>query len=52
MLSTLLKILLNVGEKGRGEFKAAREKQRINCEGTPIRLLADFSTEMMWARRE
>ena len=26
-------------------LKAAREKQRVNYKGTPIRLPADFSTE-------
>ena len=33
-------------------LKAAREKQRVNYKGTPIRLSADFSTETMQARRE
>ena len=33
-------------------LKAAREKQRVNYKGTPIRLLADFSTETLQARRE
>ena len=28
-------------------LKAAREKQSINCKGTPIRLSADFSTETL-----
>ena len=33
-------------------LKAAREKQSINYKGTPIRLSADFSTEILKARRE
>ena len=33
-------------------LKAAREKQSINYKGTPIRLLAYFSTEKLQARRE
>ena len=33
-------------------LKAAREKQRVNFKGTPIRLSADFSTETLQARRE
>ena len=33
-------------------LKAAREKQRVNYKGTPIRLSADFSTEILQARRE
>ena len=33
-------------------LKAAREKQRVNYRGTPIRLSADFSTEMWQTRRE
>ena len=33
-------------------LKAAREKQMIIYNGTPIRLLADFSAETLQARRE
>ena len=33
-------------------LKAAREKQRTNYKGTPINLSADFSAEMLQARRE
>ena len=33
-------------------LKAAREKQSIVYKGTPIRLSADFSTEILQARRE
>ena len=33
-------------------LKATREKQSINCKGTPIRLSADVSTETLQARRE
>ena len=32
--------------------KAAREKQRVNYKGTPIRLSTDFSTETLQSRRE
>ena len=31
---------------------AAREKQRVNYKGIPIRLSADFSTETLQARHE
>ena len=33
-------------------LKASREKKQITYTGTPIRLLADFSTETLQARRE
>ena len=33
-------------------LKTAREKQGVNYKGTPIRLSADFTTEMLQARRE
>ena len=33
-------------------LKAAREKKQITYEGTPKRLLADFSAETLQARRE
>ena len=33
-------------------MKAAREKKQITYKGTPIRLLKDFSTETLQARRE
>ena len=33
-------------------LNAAREKQKVNYNGTPIRLSADFSTETVQARRE
>ena len=33
-------------------LKAAREKQRVNYKGVPIRLLADFSKETLQARRD
>ena len=32
-------------------LKAAKEKQRFNYKGSPIRLSVDFSTEMLQARR-
>ena len=33
-------------------LKAAKEKQRSNYNGIPIRLLADLSTETLKSRRE
>ena len=33
-------------------LKAARENQEITYKGTPIRLAAEFSMEMLQARRE
>ena len=33
-------------------LKPAREKQRVNYKGTPIRPSADFSAETLQARRE
>ena len=33
-------------------MKAGRVKKQITYKGTPIRLLADFSTETLQARRE
>ena len=33
-------------------LKAAREKQEVTCKRAPIRLAADFSMEMLQARRE
>ena len=33
-------------------LKAAREKQRVNYKGSPLRLSADFSAEILQARRE
>ena len=33
-------------------LKAAREKQEVIYKGAPIRLAADFSMEMLQARRE
>ena len=33
-------------------LKAAKEKQQITYKGTPIRLTADFSAEILQARRE
>ena len=33
-------------------LKAAREKQSVNYNGTPIRLSADFATKTLQARRE
>ena len=32
-------------------LKAAREKETVPYKGVPIRLLADFSKEILWARR-
>ena len=33
-------------------LNAASEKQQVTYKGTPIRLLADFSTETLQARRD
>ena len=33
-------------------LKAAREKQRVTYKGVPIRLSADFSKEILQARRD
>ena len=33
-------------------LKATRDKQEVTYKGTPIRLAADFSIEMLQARRE
>ena len=33
-------------------LKAAREKQRVNYKGTPIRLSADYFTEMLQTGRD
>ena len=33
-------------------LKAAREKQRVTYKGTPLRLSADFSAEILQAKRE
>ena len=33
-------------------LKAAREKQEVTCKRAPIRLAADFSMEMLQARRK
>ena len=35
-----------------GILKAAREKQRVTYKGAPIRLAADYSTEILQARRQ
>ena len=33
-------------------FKAAREKKAVTYKGSPIKLSADFSAEILQARRE
>ena len=33
-------------------LKVARDKQKVNYKGIPVKLSADFSTEMLLARRE
>ena len=43
--------MANFQEKER-ILKAAREKQEVTYKGAPIRLAADFSMEMLQARRE
>ena len=45
-------IKMSKGKEKERILKAAREKQGINYEGTPISLSADFSTETLQARRE
>ena len=45
-------IIIKMAEVKERILKAAREKQRVNYKGTPIRLSADFSTETPQARRE
>ena len=45
-------IIIKMAKIKKKILKAAREKQSINYKGTPIRLLADFSTETLQARRE
>ena len=38
--------------KDKGQIKAAREKQSITYKGVPIRLSADFSKEILRARKD
>ena len=38
--------------KDKEKLKATREKQQITCKGTPMTLTADFSAEILQARRE
>ena len=38
--------------KTKGILEAAREKQLVTYKGAPIRLSADFSTEILQARKE
>ena len=45
------KKMVKVKDKAR-ILQAAREKQRVNYKGLPIRLSAYFSTEMLQAKRE
>lgn len=33
-------------------FKAGRKKQHVMCKGTPVRLTANFSEEILQARRQ
>ena len=33
-------------------LRAAREKETVTYKGVPIRLSADFSKEILWARRD
>jgi hypothetical protein len=33
-------------------LKMAREKHQVTCKGMPISLMADFSTEILPAKRE
>ena len=43
--------MLKVEDKER-ILKAAREKERVTYKGVPIRLSADFSKEILQARRD
>ena len=47
-------IIIKMSEVNDNEriLNAAREKQSVNYKGTPIRLSADFSTEILQARSE
>ena len=45
-------IIIKISKVNERILKAAREKQRINYEGTTIRLSADFSRESLQPRRE
>ena len=45
-------IIVRMAKAKQRILKAAREKQRINYKGIPIRPSADFSTETLQARRE
>jgi len=45
-------IIIKVAKVKERILRVEREKQSINDKGTPISLLADFSTETLQARRE
>ena len=44
--------IIKMGTVKKRILNSAREKQRDNYKGTPIRLTADFSTETWQTRRE
>ena len=52
--STARHIIIKMGKFQDNEsiLKAAREKQELKYKGAPIRLAADFSMEMLQARRQ
>ena len=45
--NTLRHILIKLTKIKEKILKAAREKKQVTYKGTPIRLLADFSTETL-----
>ena len=49
---TPIHIIIKMAKVKERIIKVAREKQRVNYKGTPIRPSADFSTETLQARRE
>ena len=44
-------IITSLKTKEKRILKAAREKETVNYKGVPIRLLANFSKEILQARR-
>ena len=51
-MPTTLHIIIKMANIKESILKAARERQNINDNGTPIRLSAYFSTETLQAQRE
>ena len=52
--TTARHIIIKMPERNDSEriLKAAREKKRVTYKGVPIRLAADFSKEILLARRD